>query len=280
MSDRFDRFTERAKRVLVLAHQEAQRFNHSHIGTEHILLGLVHEGQGIAAGVLESLGVQLASVRAEVIRVLSAPPSSGEPAPGRTPAPPAPPSPRPVTSHGGARPTGAPPPPPGAWMWEGSADLGELQDVIGVGRTAQVGKSTVTLLSLERYYAGFVLQFRLQCSIPSDAPQTAGPRPMLVPAIPLEVADDTGTNYTLMGHGASGGAGASALTWRLAYRGTPAIPAPARELRLVVPSISWQTYSPAAGTYTVWGVDSGRWLHSLELSPHPPASPPLRGDGA
>jgi ATP-dependent Clp protease ATP-binding subunit ClpC len=71
MADRFDKFTERARRVLTLAQEEAQRFNHHYIGTEHLLLGLVREGEGIAAGVLESLGVNLERVRAETTRILS-----------------------------------------------------------------------------------------------------------------------------------------------------------------------------------------------------------------
>ena len=52
MADRFDKFTERARRVLTLAQEEAQRFNHNYIGTEHLLLGLVREGDGVAAKVL------------------------------------------------------------------------------------------------------------------------------------------------------------------------------------------------------------------------------------
>jgi ATP-dependent Clp protease ATP-binding subunit ClpC len=66
MSDRFDKFTERAKKVLVLAQEEAQRFNHNYIGTEHLLLGLVREGAGIAANVLSNLGVELQKVRSAV----------------------------------------------------------------------------------------------------------------------------------------------------------------------------------------------------------------------
>ncbi len=66
MSDRFDKFTERAKKVLVLAQEEAQRFNHNYIGTEHLLLGLVREGEGIAARVLSNLGVELQKVRSAV----------------------------------------------------------------------------------------------------------------------------------------------------------------------------------------------------------------------
>ncbi|MEX2372345.1 MAG: Clp protease N-terminal domain-containing protein, partial [Dehalococcoidia bacterium] len=66
MADRFDKFTERARRVLTLAQEEAQRFNHSYIGTEHLLLGLVREGDGVAAKVLGNLGVELNKVRSAV----------------------------------------------------------------------------------------------------------------------------------------------------------------------------------------------------------------------
>src|SRR5205814_2011989 len=71
MADRFDKFTERARKVLQLAQEETQRFNHNYIGTEHLLLCLVREGEGIAAGVLESLGVSLDKVRSQVIYVLN-----------------------------------------------------------------------------------------------------------------------------------------------------------------------------------------------------------------
>ncbi len=66
MADRFDKFTERARRVLTLAQEEAHRFNHNYIGTEHILLGLVREGDGVAAKVLANLGVELNKVRSAV----------------------------------------------------------------------------------------------------------------------------------------------------------------------------------------------------------------------
>ncbi|MBI2305592.1 MAG: ATP-dependent Clp protease ATP-binding subunit [Chloroflexi bacterium] len=66
MADRFDKFSERARRVLTLAQEEAQRFNHNYIGTEHILLGLVREGDGVAAKVLANLGVELNKVRSAV----------------------------------------------------------------------------------------------------------------------------------------------------------------------------------------------------------------------
>ncbi|MBI2934091.1 MAG: ATP-dependent Clp protease ATP-binding subunit [Chloroflexi bacterium] len=66
MASRFEKFSERARRVLTLAQEEAQRFNHHYIGTEHILLGLVREGDGVAAKVLANLGVDLGKVRAAV----------------------------------------------------------------------------------------------------------------------------------------------------------------------------------------------------------------------
>ena len=66
MADRFDKFTERARRVLTLAQEEAQRFNHNYIGTEHLLLGLVREGEGVASKVLANLGVELNKVRSAV----------------------------------------------------------------------------------------------------------------------------------------------------------------------------------------------------------------------
>jgi ATP-dependent Clp protease ATP-binding subunit ClpC len=64
--DRFDKFTERARKVIRLAQEEAQRFQHNYIGTEHLLLGLVREGEGVAAKVLTSLGVDLKMVRKAV----------------------------------------------------------------------------------------------------------------------------------------------------------------------------------------------------------------------
>ena len=64
--DRFDKFTERARRALQFAQEEAQRFQHNYIGTEHLLLGLIREEEGVAAEVLESLGVELSQIRTAV----------------------------------------------------------------------------------------------------------------------------------------------------------------------------------------------------------------------
>jgi ATP-dependent Clp protease ATP-binding subunit ClpC len=65
-TDWFDRFTDRARRVLVFAQEEAQRLNHNYIGTEHLLLGLLREREGVAAGVLSGLGVGLERVSSSV----------------------------------------------------------------------------------------------------------------------------------------------------------------------------------------------------------------------
>jgi ATP-dependent Clp protease ATP-binding subunit ClpA len=66
----FERFTDRARRMVVLAQEEARLLNHNYIGTEHLLLGMAHEGQGVAAAALESLGISLEAVRAQVEEII------------------------------------------------------------------------------------------------------------------------------------------------------------------------------------------------------------------
>src|SRR6266581_6923215 len=70
----YERFTDRARKVMQLANQEAQRFNHEYIGTEHILLGLVKEGSGVAANVLKNLDIDLRKIRLEVEKIVQAGP--------------------------------------------------------------------------------------------------------------------------------------------------------------------------------------------------------------
>ncbi|MDP3789706.1 MAG: Clp protease N-terminal domain-containing protein, partial [Candidatus Omnitrophota bacterium] len=72
----FNRFTERARKVILLAKEEAKRFNHDYIGTEHILLGLVREGEGVAAAVLENLGLSSEKIRTEVEKLVQTGPST------------------------------------------------------------------------------------------------------------------------------------------------------------------------------------------------------------
>jgi len=73
----FERFTDRARKVMALANQEAQRFNHEYIGTEHILLGLAEEGAGCAANVLKTLGLDLGKLRREVEKLVKTGPEPG-----------------------------------------------------------------------------------------------------------------------------------------------------------------------------------------------------------
>ena len=71
----YERFTDRARKVMQLANQEAQRFNHEYIGTEHILLGLVKEGSGVAANVLKNLDIDLRKIRLEVEKIVQPDPT-------------------------------------------------------------------------------------------------------------------------------------------------------------------------------------------------------------
>lgn len=81
----FERFTDRARRVLVLAQEEAKHLHHNYIGTEHILLGLIHEGEGVAAKALESLGISLEAVREKVEETIGPAAASSSPNPPFTP---------------------------------------------------------------------------------------------------------------------------------------------------------------------------------------------------
>lgn len=66
----YERFTDRARKVMQLANQEAQRFNHEYIGTEHILLGLIKEGSGVAANLLKGLDIDTRRIRLEVEKIV------------------------------------------------------------------------------------------------------------------------------------------------------------------------------------------------------------------
>jgi ATP-dependent Clp protease ATP-binding subunit ClpC len=72
----FNRFTERARKVIILAKEEARRFNHDYIGTEHILLGLIREGEGVAAAVLQKMGLSLENIRLEVEKLVQPGPAT------------------------------------------------------------------------------------------------------------------------------------------------------------------------------------------------------------
>lgn len=80
----FERFTDRARRVIVLAQEEAKMLNHNYIGTEHILLGLIHEGEGVAAKALEQLEISLDAVREQVTDIIG---TGQQPRPVTSPSP-------------------------------------------------------------------------------------------------------------------------------------------------------------------------------------------------
>ena len=72
----FDRFTDRARRVIILARKEADRFNHNYIGTEHLLLGLIRLGQGVAVNVLRKMGLDFETIRMEVEKAVGSGPET------------------------------------------------------------------------------------------------------------------------------------------------------------------------------------------------------------
>ncbi|MBO0699405.1 MAG: NDP-hexose 4-ketoreductase, partial [Zavarzinella sp.] len=81
----YERFTDRARKVMQLANQEAQRFHHEYIGTEHMLLGVIKEGSGVAANVLQNLGIDLRKVRSEVEKIVQTGPGGDQTVLGKLP---------------------------------------------------------------------------------------------------------------------------------------------------------------------------------------------------
>ncbi len=246
--------TPRAKRVIELAVEEARGLDHAHVGTEHLLLGLVREREGIAVGVLTSLGLDLAAVRAAVLRAIRRPEAGPEPGAGGW------------RTSGGARLVrrpGAPARGPDA----PDADLRELVDVLPVGTSHRAGDETVTLLSVERYRDGFLAQLRVlaEYAPPAPLPERAG----LLPEVHLAATDDRGGAYTPWPHGGSGGGGRGVLQWRHAYRFAPALPPEARELRLTVERVAWHRYEPGQQELVVEREQAGPWAFTVALPPPP-----------
>lgn len=81
----YERFTDRARKVMQLSNQEAQRFGHEYIGTEHVLIGLVKEGSGVASNVLKNLGADLATIRQQVENIVQGPTEDFTPTMGKLP---------------------------------------------------------------------------------------------------------------------------------------------------------------------------------------------------
>jgi Clp amino terminal domain, pathogenicity island component len=166
--------TPRAKRVIELAIDEARRMDHHFIGTEHLLLGIVREGQGIAAGVLESLGVILDKVRHEVISVL-AQPSSSRPG-GRNAAPMmVVPAPIPVDEASRAIEIS---------RWYVDVAASPLRRVVGIGQVAADADVSLELIALEIRAAGCVLYWKAH-----TVPERLLGEPQFI------MSDDAGTDY-------------------------------------------------------------------------------------
>ncbi|HET7035569.1 MAG TPA: Clp protease N-terminal domain-containing protein [Thermomicrobiaceae bacterium] len=156
--------TPRAKKVIELAVDEARGLNHHYIGTEHLLLGLVREGEGIAAGVLESLGVRLPQVRQQVLQAIS---------PGVLPPPQAAPE----------RPRRPPRPRMPA--------LGELRRVLALNQTQRELDAAATILSLEDYQQGAIIHALIRPGHPLGPPDQPPPIPRH-----LKAQDELDTRYS------------------------------------------------------------------------------------
>jgi hypothetical protein len=189
--------TPRARAVIELAVDESRRLGHRVVGTEHLLLGLLREGQGIGVGVLESLGVNVETLRLRTIAIVG----QGEGLPAVDAARLA--EVEELSAAFGERPSRGP-------------DLGGLRRVRALGRAYALGDRPVTALALEDYERGFVLTLLLPATDPSpDAPF-------------VSAGDDRGVGYLVV----HGNRGVQGDVWRYALTLRPALDPAARQLRL------------------------------------------------
>ena len=266
----FERFTDRARRVVVLAQEEARLLNHNYIGTEHLLLGLVHEGEGVAAQALTRLGVSLEAVRAEVEEVVG---------------------------QGAEAPSGHIPFTPRSkkvlelslrealelghnYIGTEHILLGLLREGQGVGAQVLVklgaGRDQVrqVVVQLLAGYAGGMPpeQVAARLSRPPVAPVAGGPGfyseqepPELVRVVPLnrEVADESGLRVALI----------SLEIWSgwfdLRYALLPRTAGPLLEVAL-----DWRVSDDLGTDYTLTGLAAGGgpllYIHQLDFRPAPP----------
>jgi hypothetical protein len=206
-------FTPRSKKVLELSLREALQLGHNYIGTEHILLGLIREGEGVGAQVLVKLGGSLDRVRQEVIRVLSAAGPSPEQVPvGQV---------RLSQEAVSAMVAGG----PGAYQEQAPP---ELVRVVPLAREVFRGSGLrVVLLSLEIWSGWLDLRYAL---LPVDPQGPQGAQLEVAVDLDWRVSDDTGTTYELMGMATGGGR--LLRIHQLGFR--PAPPEAARTLTLQI----------------------------------------------
>jgi ATP-dependent Clp protease ATP-binding subunit ClpA len=216
--------TPRAKKILELAVDEARRLRHPYIDTEHLLLSLVREGEGIAAGVLESLGVHLEMVRAQVIQILSQSPNYPHVASEQA-ASPAVQSGSPTSTERGSDARAD----PASESFHIESTLGELVRVIPIARSEQIRYLRLSLLSLEIYGGGFVIN--------GSVKNQATPRTLSIARPILKVTDDRGTEYSSTPAPARGAM--VDYYWRFTDRFGPSLDPLARTLRIHVTELAW-----------------------------------------
>ncbi len=224
--------TPRAKKVIELAVDEARRLNHHYIGTEHLLLGLLAEGEGIAAGVLASLGVRLPEARRQVMQIIG---QGGVVVGGAMP--------------GQSAPVAVP------------APLGDLLHVIPIAQTQAAGAVTGTLLSLESYAHGFIIHCRVMFG---DHPAPHPGRMSSLGPMKLDVIDDRGGHYD--GH-MLGSFDADA--WYLGSFHRPAVDPEARELRVRVRAGDGGPAGPPASSAGPETAPPPTWLFTFSILLHP-----------
>ncbi len=243
--------TPRAKKVLELAVDEARRLNHHYIGTEHLLLGLVREGEGIAAGVLESLGVNLEKVRTQTIQVLSqgsqASQTAGDVAREAIDAG--------TLAHGpGSTPPLFPAPP-----------FRDLLRVIPIAERQQHEDVTLTAVALEVYADGCLLTLLLQRARAESDPRDPFAR---LGAIAVAMTDDHDHVYGGHVHGSRGVSRPGFWDGRAECAFTPTLDAAAGTVRIEIAAIQWiYALGTAQGEFhSVQGdVTSGPWIFSVRL---------------
>lgn len=223
--------TLRAKQVVELAMDEARRLGHDDIGTAHLTLGLIREGEGVAVGVLNSMKIDLEKLRAEVLADADGT-ETGASAPGLT---------RREDVHLAA--SGKP-----------FAPLGDLRRVLPIARRERIGEAELTFLSLEIYDGGAVLNGRI-----------VRPRldeQQLMPEIQIEVADDRGTVYQALHAGGYRDPGEQ----RFSYRLFPSPGPTASHLRMEVSELRWRRPDAASQRLSLFQVDRGPWVFTIPLS--------------
>jgi hypothetical protein len=247
--------TPRARKVIQLAVDEARRLNHHHVGTEHLLLGLVREGEGIAAGVLESLGVNLDKVRTQIPQVLSQTSQTTV---------------RVVTSaasetrgagpesqvHGPTRRTPPTTPPP---------QFRTLLRVIPIAQRQQHEGVTLTAVALEVYADGCLLTLLLERARAASDPRAPWSR---LRDVTVTLTDDHDTVYAGHVQGSSGALRSDVWLERAQFAWTPSLDPAAGEIRIEIPTIQWtdaDDTAPGERHGVPGAVAHGPWIFSIRL---------------